>query len=569
MSLDVTKSEEPIPSDSVAADPTENPTINVDPVAPTPDNASPLESPKFVSQAVRDLANSPDPLDEVDKDMSDNPPQTPIKPSPAKSLGWFLLYALSLFVVVFWAVISFIHDVPYHWPAIILAVATLIVAIPTYHFFSLKTRTGLATIGLSLALTLTSIYDPQTTIFPGVSFPVLWSAVLILAWVLLFWIAWSSFGRDKPGIAILLTCALIYPLLGSGLSLFHSVSSFFSGAESQNLTLNALNHSPFWITERLPSFLWPQAIMALLIPLIGAIVAFKTQLSVIFKKKIVSFAPSFFGLALLILLAPGFLAFTPLSENSALANSLRAVYPDAKFWLDSRPQAKKAATPAKPLAAKPKTGTAQTLVAANLAKPEETKAPLASPTATEIAPPATPTATETTPIETAPSEPASAETAGPVDQTATPSEAAPTVATEPQPQESSPVTAPVSPDPSPESGEPVADAPEITPQKTTEESKSEEQAPAADNNTSAETDPGSTVLLVSPDPTAQNAQDNQEDVDALARSEFYQRIVDENEILERENNDLSRRLALLQNENEILRERLEFSDQLLKNLTNR
>jgi hypothetical protein len=475
------------------------------PVATEP--GQPLNSPPtFVSQAVQDLANgeggstepSAQPETTLDKEAKI---ETPTK-SPVKTLAWLALFSLCLGVMVFWSAFAFVHNEPYFYQGLILTLAIVLVSVPTFRFFSLPHRATLAGIGLALALTLTSLYNPEANLFPGISFPALWAFCLLLAWFAVLWAIWRVFGRDKPGVAIFLTCALVYPFLSSGLTLFHGIVSFWSGAEEPRVTLANLNQSPVQITKIMPTFLWPQAIMAILIPLIAALLAFRTQLTMFLTKKVkVSLAPFFAGLAFLILLVPSYLAFTPLSQGTALAKNVRGLYPDADFFYSSRH------APANLTAAM----AAATTVKATT--PPTADQATAAPLATESPTPPTPEA-----------------------------------ATLPAADQATP---------------PIAEAAAaVAATQANPSMEATENSPAASSDQAPEVAP--TVTAEATDKGAASQVPSSQDQAAVIGS-----LTSENQALKRDNDALNQQVQVLRNENELLRERLAFSDQLLRNLTSR
>ncbi|MDR2141230.1 MAG: hypothetical protein LBR11_05460 [Deltaproteobacteria bacterium] len=521
------------------------------------------ESSTIISQAAQDLANGRDQMRDLNT-LGDQPKVGPAqKKSPVKTMGWFLLYILSLFILVFWSAISFIHDTPYAWSGLVLALATLLVSIPTFHFISLPARASLAGIGLALALALTSLYNPEAQMVPGLSFPILWATTLILAWIVVFWVVWRSYGREKPGIAILLSFALFYPILGSGLSLFHSLSLILTGTEGPDLTLAALNRSPARVTQTLPTFLWPQALMGLLIPLLAALFAFKAQLAKLLRKKPpLHFAPFFYGLAFLILLIPGFLAFRPLSENTELARGIRGVYRDADFYYStnrSESQKATAGSPAETTPAEVEKVEPSPIESAQVESSPATPAPSAEtkvePVTSEPAPPAD-----------AKVKPATSEPAPPAETKVESTTSEPTPPAETKVQPALAVN-PEEPKPVENNQDQASSAPEgatPTAAKTAEPNKASVE-PKPGEDVAAE-DSSSAVLVVEPTGDANQEEEKARD---LARSELIQRLSEENDNLEKANAELNRKLNLLQNENQLLRERLDFSDQLLNNLTTR
>jgi hypothetical protein len=305
--------------------------------------------------------------------------------------------------------------------------------------------------------------------------------------------------------------------------------------------------------------------MALLIPFIAALVAFKAQLSMFIKRKTpISLAPFFAGLAFLFLLVPSFLAFTPLSAGTNLAKGVRGFYQDADFWYSSRDVAK--ATAAKPGPAVSAPTPAPAPQAPDVA-PDVALAETAETTDVVIAAtvPETPT-TDPATLETPPATPAAAapETP-PVANTAPETVPAPLAVVESPGKSASVPLPPVTPIETPQ-----ADIPKTE---------------------TAKIDDSSVAVVV----TSDVAQDKEADerATAFARSEFFERLTAENAALEKEKADLEKALAelknqnsilknendllaelknqnlVLKNENDLLRERLSISDQLLQNLTKR
>jgi hypothetical protein len=586
---------EDLPTSKNAAPPeAESPTSSPNALGDSKNQAAP--GPTFVSQAVQDLANDQDGPNDFNalKTAPNNPGDQTQRKSLLKSAGWFSLYVLCLLVMAFWAAVSFIHEAPYHWSALVLALATLLVSIPTWRFLSLPTRATMAGLGLTLALTLTSLYNPESEILPGLSFPALWVVTLFLAWLVVFTFVWRKYGREKPGLGILLSFALLYPLLGGALNLFQAIAGFWSGADGPSLTLASVNSSPLQATDKLPAFLWPQAIMAILIPLLASLLAFRTQLSRLLTRKApFTLAPFYAGLAFLFLLVPSFLAFTPLSQGASLAKNVRGLW-GAEFWHSTLPAKGAKAPAATPAAAKtPEPPATAPAIAEGTPAPttdapalaEGTPAPttdapaLAEGAPTPAADAATnaPTDAKDAKVETAPGDPAKTpEPAATEGQDGvkgeSPAEPAAAPKTEPAPTATKaaiPLAAPAKDSaPTAAKSEPTSTAAKTEPAPTAAKSDPTKTVEPAAGATPADGDPDASTLLVSPGEASDETLADEEAM-SQARSEFIQRLTEENEALEKENDDLSRQNALLKNENELLKERLNFSDQLLHNLTNR
>jgi hypothetical protein len=318
-----------------------------------------------VSQAVQDLTS-----DSAGPEPEPEPADKKPKLSSVKSFGWLLLMVPSLGLLVLWGAYSGVKQFQYYFPAIVLTLATLIATISTVKFLSLPSRSGLSCLGLALAFALTCLYNPEDNIAPFLSFPAVWAFILILVWLLVALTVIKTFLRSKRLMGVIILILLLYPLSSSGLSIYRSLTGAFSGPAETGLTLDILNHTPIFLTDKLSPFLWPQAILAILIPLLAAIIVFKRQFSRLLSKNSPKHLGGFFlGLGLLVLIVPGFMAFTPLSDKTFLAQKIRSVYPEAENYYVTKN------APSPPAVTNGQANPALTLGSADEAKPEPEIAP--------------------------------------------------------------------------------------------------------------------------------------------------------------------------------------------------
>ncbi|MDR0550252.1 MAG: hypothetical protein LBI10_12730 [Deltaproteobacteria bacterium] len=587
MPEDLANSNAPTPSG-------ENVPTNSPPAEANLDEAKEEPAPPIVvSQAVKDLNNN-----QAMPNPSESTKPQPIRPL-ISTIAWTLLYVLSLGIMALWAAFATIKDAPYFFQALVLTTVTLLVSIPTWRFLGLPQRATLAGIGLSLALTLTSLYNPEADIFPIFSFSSLWAFTTLLAWFAVLWTVWRIFGGHQLGLAILLTCALVYPFLGSGLSIIKAFFGLWSAGTAPSLTLANLNQSPTQITKVMPNFLWPQAIMAILIPLLAALAAFRTQLAQFLTKNAsISLAPFFAGLAFLIIIVPGYLAFTPLSQDTTLAKNVRGLYPEADNYYSTSNV--KAPLPVETTAQEASVPSATLTPSAGVTTPAETAPPSAESPQTPPSPASLSPADQTTGIEpsgaktdqTTGSEPSETDLTKGSEPSATdlttdsastetkadPTSLTPVVATVNGPQTTGEPTQPSPDQPeaktSPQGAETAITSATPASQETKEAGATpaltkDGQTPlAAKSAPKAPSDPAaSTVLIKQEAPPTSDQALTDEEATREARSELFQRLNEENLALEKENDELDRQLALLKTENEFLRERLAFSDQIIHNLT--
>ncbi|MDR1084973.1 MAG: hypothetical protein LBP22_08985 [Deltaproteobacteria bacterium] len=562
LSTDVTVDQNKAPSPELKTQTPDGPCNQADGV--TLAEPADVQTPPIVSQAVQDLNNSR-------TEPQESETRTPDKPSEKSLFGsliWHSILVLSLATVVIWGGMSFIGDEPYHWTALVLTLLTLLAAVPTVKFFSLPSRAGLSCLGLTLALAITSMYDPNAHIIPGVGFPAVFSLILFVTWLLVLWAVWRAYGTSKPGVAILLTAVLAYPLLGSGLSLYNCLSGFFSGSEYPDLTISSLNHSPAFVTGVLSAapVIWPQAVMAILIPLIAAILVIHRQITRITTKKSPRHLAGFcLGLCFIILLIPGFLSFSPLSDNSSLAKGLRDITPDAEFNYTTRTQKAQPAAAAVGAAAETKTPAepAQAALETQTPQAETAQAVAAS---VPLPPNTPPTDTDT--------QEAATSAAAPPDAQSTPA-AAPTAENTQTQQaadgsEAAAATAPPeTPAASDETGT-AASVPVVqaAPDSTADQEESTAVVVASESQAAAPAaTPVSDDTQIPEGFETLKAESDKQKATEQARIEFINRLTEQNEILEKENAELSQRIKVLEAQNELYKERLSFSDQLLHNLS--
>ncbi|MDR1395877.1 MAG: hypothetical protein LBK52_06895 [Deltaproteobacteria bacterium] len=504
----------------------------------------------ILSLAAQDLANG-----QLEPASAAQPPAR--KP---RALQWLLLLVPCLAAVVLWGACSVIDKAPWTLAAILLTTGTLLAAVAAFKLLSGPTRAGLAALGLALALALTSLYDPSLgSQVPEMSLPAVLALSLVWTWILVVYAVWRLIGRSVPGLAILLTAMLLYPFLGSGLALYHSLMSSAAGTGLSSLTLETLNSSPLMVTGKLPAFLWPQALMAIIIPLIAAFLVLKGQLALILdRKRPRHLARLFLGLAFLVLVIPGFLTFSPLSGHSDLAQTIRSSYLGAELPAPAASRPGEIKTAAAPAAEEPAPVPAASPLIPETAPAAETPAPTVPlpPNAQTIdgsAPPAGPAQ-------------APAEVPAPVPAAVTepPAEVQPAAGSEPAPAVQPAAGAEPAPEAQPAAG--TEPAPEAQPAAA---SPASETAPAAvPSEAPAAAPAGDQPAAAIPEGfEALKAELDEKNAQALARVEYIQRLTQANEALEKENQDLKHQIQILEIQNRHLDESSNYLKKLLENMT--
>ncbi|MDR0620945.1 MAG: hypothetical protein LBJ61_03600 [Deltaproteobacteria bacterium] len=380
------------------------------------------EPPKADSSAHEPILSAP-------KEKVKKTKPAPVVSSAPRGYRWFFVHLLSLVGLVAWAVCSFISSEPYRWEAALIALAVVLLTVPTVRIFHVRTRAGLAGLGAALGLAVCSLYDPNAYLLPGLPMAFVWLIILTIVWVWLVTAIVRNKDLRKNKVALVLPALLLYPLLGP---IFAAVDGLFAQAiPISDFSLKYLNESPVFLTSMMPWFFWPMTFMAFLIPPLAAIFLLKDQLS--YRKtepERYHLGALWLSLAGFVVLIYSFFSLAPITEEYPdTVKAVRDLWPAAAQYQEtqaakvaaaeriSRPIAKPAPKPA----AEP-TGPAPETAAEAATEPAPDTVPEAA-TATEEAPAATPE--ETTVV---------ASTEGATTEGATTEGATPEPATEPAPE---------------------------------------------------------------------------------------------------------------------------------------
>ncbi|MDR1676949.1 MAG: hypothetical protein LBS44_00995, partial [Deltaproteobacteria bacterium] len=317
--------------------------------APDLEPASTKDNSPLKSQAVKDLENL-DPSAQSDSEVS--PPVRPIvKDKPAKKdsneprgYGWFFVHLFSLLGLVAWAVSAFLTSLPYRWEAALIALAVIVLTIPTMKTFHVRTRAGLAALGAAIGLAVCALYNPDTLLLPGVPLAFVWLLILSITWI---WLIVSILRHEdlkKNKVALILSAILIYPLLAPIFAIVDGL--IINSLPVSDFTLKYLNESPEFLTIYLPWFFWPQTFMAFLIPPLAAVFLLRLQLR---NKKQANgkyhLGALWLALAGFVVLIFSLFSLKPISEDyPSLVTSIRDLWPAAsQYQLDQAALAAKAA----------------------------------------------------------------------------------------------------------------------------------------------------------------------------------------------------------------------------------
>ncbi|MDR2302160.1 MAG: hypothetical protein LBF38_08995 [Deltaproteobacteria bacterium] len=414
---------------------------------------------------------------EAAKKKAKNPSPNPSGP---RGYRWFLVHLLSLLGLLAWTITSFLSALPYRWEAALITLAVILLTVPTMKTFHVRTRAGLAGLGAALGLAVSSLYDPNIFLLPGLPLAFVWLIILTVTWIWLIAAIIRNQDLRKNKVSLVLSALLLYPLLAPIFAIVDGL--VVSGMPVSEFSLNYLNQSPVFLTQYLPWFFWPQAFMAFLIPPLAAIFLLKDQLG--YKKT----DPEKYHLGALWLSLAGFVvliysvfSIQPISEDyPGLVNSVRGLWPAAKEYHES--QVAKTATLTAAAKPKPKPKPAESQAATPAVAPDA--APAEAPTQSQAA------AQTDSPTEAA--SPAEAQTEAPAESSVasdSPAPAEPTQAVA-APAESSDSTivasAPKPTEPAAPSDQAQAAAPTPSPEPATETAPNE-PVEAADASTLTET----------------------------------------------------------------------------------
>ncbi|MDR0355864.1 MAG: hypothetical protein LBJ64_09060 [Deltaproteobacteria bacterium] len=371
---------------------------------------SAAESPK--SQAVKDLEG----LDEIDlgepqpkpaasskkkKKNADAPVKKDVQKDDRGGYRWFFVHFLALLGLAAFAVGSFLLGEPYSLESALIALAVIVLTIPTMKTFQVKTRAGLAGLGGALGLAVCSLYNPDAMFLPGIPMALVWTIILVLVWIWLVTAIIRHEDMRKNKVSLVLSAILLYPLLAPGFAILELL--LFKGQPIYNFNLQILNNSPSFITDIVPWFFWPQALLAFLVPPLASVFLLRDQL--VANKNAPAgqrhFGALWLSLGGFVILIYSFMSFAPAKTDfPGAAASLRGLLPGAaQYYASLNPP-----QPARPLVAarRPPVQPAPPATPAVQAETAQTEASLAETAGgTEVAsvPAAAPPAAETAPIQ--------------------------------------------------------------------------------------------------------------------------------------------------------------------------
>ncbi|MDR2367017.1 MAG: hypothetical protein LBF58_02735 [Deltaproteobacteria bacterium] len=544
--------------------------------------------------------------------------KTASNPGAPRGYRWFFVHLLSLLGLVAWAATSFISSEPYRWEAALIALAVVVLTIPTMKKFHVRTRAGLAGLGAALGLAVCSLYNPDIQLLPGLPLAFVWLLILTVTWVWLIVAILRNENMRKNKVALVLSALLIYPMLAPIFAIVDGI--FVQGMPISEFSLKYLSESPEFLTMNLPWFFWPQTFLAFLIPPLAAIFLLKDQLG--YRKTDIDrfhLGALWLSLAGFVVLIYSVFSINPIAEDYPdTVKALRNLWPAAAQYQETQVAKLAAANPAPiakpkpaPAAPAPETPAPETPATdappaqpgaapapdAAAAEPAADVAPEAAPEppATDVAEagPAAPGVTEPAPVAavTEPGAPAEATTevaatepeapaaeaavpvAEPGPATRAPAETTGDIivasATEPAVRESQtdsypePVAAPQAAAPEaqvPETPEPTDDTDElglIMPKNLEVGTTDSRFAPERDGDSAA-------ILVLPPDGDAPETTLS-EMVDKLSYEN--QTLKNDNASLNQELTELRSQIAVLRAQNQLLMERLNYDDQLIINLT--
>ncbi len=253
---------------------------------------------------------------------------------------WVLLFVLSLAAVLAWALEAQLSSRPYQWAAWIYLAATVIITVPTVKFLRLPTRAGLAALAWAGTFVVSALYGPAETVFSSVPAALVWSIVLTMAILWILVAVWRKLGRYKA-LALILSILLIYAALSPVWTLAQIVLTGYKA-----LSFPDLCASPYFISARLPWFIWPMS-FCLGALVLGALLSLWDQCSSLRRKGARHGGNIFLALAFILLLPYGFLTFgQAVSEIPQLADGFRSLYPAAQAWPPAPASPPAAETPA-------------------------------------------------------------------------------------------------------------------------------------------------------------------------------------------------------------------------------
>ncbi|MDR1486465.1 MAG: hypothetical protein LBT62_00500 [Deltaproteobacteria bacterium] len=307
---------------------------------PETDQDAPPQPQPPKSQAIQDL-ESLDPSELVSVETEDKKPDKaqkkgkkmsdkPMLANSHRGYQWFFVHLFGLLGLVAWAAGSFLSDLPYRWEAVGIALAVLLLTIPTMKRFHVRTRAGLAGLGAALGLALCALYQPNAQFLPGIPLSIVWVFILTLTWIWLIVAILRNQDFRKNRVSLVLCALLLYPMFAPIVTIFKTL--VFAGADVSTFSMDVLNESPLFITSVVPWFFWPQAVLAFLIPPLASIFLLKDQLAAYKTSEPDSkhLGGLWLSLAGFIVLIFSFLTFQPAySEYPAATAALKNLLPSA------------------------------------------------------------------------------------------------------------------------------------------------------------------------------------------------------------------------------------------------
>ena len=308
------------------------------------------------------------------------------EPGAPRGYQWFFVHLLGVLGLAAWATGAFLLDLPYRWEAALITLAVIVLTVPTMRSLHIRTRAGLAGLGAGLGMVVCSLYNGNPPFLPGFPLAIVWAFILVVGWFWLIGAIWRNQEMRKNRVCLVLTALLLYPLFAP---LVAALKAFvFEGQGVDGFTMAFLNESPEFLTQTLPWFFWPQAILSFLIPFLAAMFLFKDQISSARSaepggKHLGNF---WMGLAALVALVFSFMVMAPAAEDfPASASFIRGLWPSAaehhKASVVSAQAAVKRAPASKPVAQAPAPDAAVSEAATSAAPLAETPAGETSPVA--------------------------------------------------------------------------------------------------------------------------------------------------------------------------------------------
>jgi hypothetical protein len=197
-------------------------------------------------------------------------------------------------------------------------------------YFHVRTRAGLAGLGAALALVLCSLYDSNAQFLPGIPMAIVWVFILMLTWFWLIAAIWRNRDLKNNHVSLVLSALLLYPIIAPVVALTKTFS--LGGPGLAGFSINVLNESPEFLTNMLPLFIWPQTFLAFLIPLLAAFFLLKDQISAFRASEPGSkhLGGLWLSLAGLVVLVFSFLSFPQVSSDyPSVTAFLKGLWPTA------------------------------------------------------------------------------------------------------------------------------------------------------------------------------------------------------------------------------------------------